>query len=262
MARWVVQNNLDGMDFDLENFGSEFGFGGISPLLSSPTSPLFISFTYVSFSSLFLFSLPFFLLPLGLSTTQMVQWVADATNGARGILGSSRIITHAPQPPYFGTLPLFPSLSLPSPPSSCLFSPFIVYYPLFQLLATMLTYHQVTTDGLMDTERSTLYDPILFSPLSCSPLSFSSLFHSFLFIFFSLLFFCILTNPLKSAFTSYRLVPRAVLQQWSNHHLRDGIFPLPSPFSPLLFFFSFPLLLCTLQPLCQLMTSPDLHEQS
>jgi hypothetical protein len=65
VANWVVANNLDGMDFDLENFARDFTYGA-------------------------------------LSTTQMVQWVADATNGARAILGSSRIITHAPQPPYFG----------------------------------------------------------------------------------------------------------------------------------------------------------------
>lgn len=65
VARWVANNHLDGMDFDLENFGRNFAFGA-------------------------------------LSTTQTVQWVADATNAARTILGSSAIITHAPQPPYFG----------------------------------------------------------------------------------------------------------------------------------------------------------------
>jgi chitinase len=65
VAQWVVNNNLDGMDFDLENFGMDFVYGS-------------------------------------LTTAQVVQWVCDATNGARTILGDSRIITHAPQPPYFG----------------------------------------------------------------------------------------------------------------------------------------------------------------
>jgi len=64
-ANWAVANNLDGLDFDLENFGS--GFTGGS-----------------------------------LSSAATITWVVDATNAARSILTSSRIITHAPQAPYFG----------------------------------------------------------------------------------------------------------------------------------------------------------------
>jgi len=66
-ANWAVAQGLDGVDFDLENFGSSF----------STTT---------------------------LTTAQTIQWVVDATNTARSILGSSGIITHAPQPPYFGNV--------------------------------------------------------------------------------------------------------------------------------------------------------------
>jgi len=66
LANWAVANHLDGVDFDLENFGGGFTAGS-------------------------------------LSTSASIQWVADATNAARNILGSSAVITHAPQPPYFGT---------------------------------------------------------------------------------------------------------------------------------------------------------------
>eukprot|EP01113_Clastostelium_recurvatum_P033052 TRINITY_DN432_c0_g1_i1.p1 TRINITY_DN432_c0_g1~~TRINITY_DN432_c0_g1_i1.p1 ORF type:complete len:333 (+),score=61.64 TRINITY_DN432_c0_g1_i1:149-1000(+) len=65
VAKWAVANHLDGVDFDLENFGAAFTAAG-------------------------------------LSTNQTIKWVADATNAARQILGASGIITHAPQPPYFG----------------------------------------------------------------------------------------------------------------------------------------------------------------
>jgi len=65
LATWAKTNNLDGVDFDLENFQMEFVWPGK---------------TYA----------------------QMVQWVADATNAAREVLGANAIITHAPQPPYFG----------------------------------------------------------------------------------------------------------------------------------------------------------------
>jgi len=64
-ANWAKAHYLDGLDFDLENFGSGFTAAG-------------------------------------LSTAATVQWVVDATNAARNVLGSSAIITHAPQPPYFG----------------------------------------------------------------------------------------------------------------------------------------------------------------
>jgi len=64
-AKWAKDNHLDGVDFDLENFGP--GFKGGS-----------------------------------LSENQTVQWVADVTNAARNVLGSGGIISHAPQGPYFG----------------------------------------------------------------------------------------------------------------------------------------------------------------
>jgi len=65
VANFAKSNNLDGVDFDLENFGGNFATAGMS-------------------------------------TSQTVQWVADATNAARNILGANAIITHAPQTPYFG----------------------------------------------------------------------------------------------------------------------------------------------------------------
>jgi len=65
VANWAKANDLDGVDFDLENFGAGFTHGS-------------------------------------LNTAACIQWVADATNAARKILGASAIITHAPQPPYFG----------------------------------------------------------------------------------------------------------------------------------------------------------------
>ena len=67
----------------------------------------------------------FFLLFKGLNTAQTVQWVVDATNAARNILGPNAIITHAPQTPYFGTSPHPSILSLLStslPPSLFLLS--------------------------------------------------------------------------------------------------------------------------------------------
>jgi hypothetical protein len=63
----------------------------------------------------------FFFWLTGLNTTQTIQWVADATNAARGILGTNKIITHAPQPPYFGI-----SL-LPHMPPSSLLTNYILY---------------------------------------------------------------------------------------------------------------------------------------
>jgi len=64
-ATWAKNNHLDGLDFDLENFGSGFTAGSAS-------------------------------------TSASITWVVQATNTARSVLGSSAIITHAPQPPYFG----------------------------------------------------------------------------------------------------------------------------------------------------------------
>lgn len=65
-ANFAKNNKLDGVDFDLENFGTNFQSAGMS-------------------------------------TANTIKWVVDATNAARSILGSSAIITHAPQTPYFGS---------------------------------------------------------------------------------------------------------------------------------------------------------------
>eukprot|EP00026_Physarum_polycephalum_P009284 Phypoly_transcript_09402.p1 GENE.Phypoly_transcript_09402~~Phypoly_transcript_09402.p1 ORF type:complete len:269 (+),score=49.09 Phypoly_transcript_09402:478-1284(+) len=65
VANFAKNNHLDGVDFDLENFGGNFA-------------------------------------TQGLSAQQTIQWVVDATNAARNILGPNAIITHAPQTPYFG----------------------------------------------------------------------------------------------------------------------------------------------------------------
>jgi len=56
---------LDGVDFDLENFWPGFKAGS-------------------------------------LNANQTIEWVADITNACRNTLGSSLIVTHAPQAPYFG----------------------------------------------------------------------------------------------------------------------------------------------------------------
>jgi len=64
-ANWAVSQHLDGVDFDLENFGGSFTAAGMS-------------------------------------TSATISWVADATNAARNILGPNGIISHAPQFPYFG----------------------------------------------------------------------------------------------------------------------------------------------------------------
>eukprot|EP01087_Luapelamoeba_hula_P009078 TRINITY_DN231_c1_g1_i1.p1 TRINITY_DN231_c1_g1~~TRINITY_DN231_c1_g1_i1.p1 ORF type:complete len:321 (+),score=53.23 TRINITY_DN231_c1_g1_i1:182-1144(+) len=66
VAQWAVDNNLDGVDFDMENLRPGF----IAPGLSSAAAT--------------------------------VQWLADASNGARSVLGNNRLISHAPQAPYFG----------------------------------------------------------------------------------------------------------------------------------------------------------------
>jgi len=64
-ANWANANNLDGVDFDMENFGPPLVAGSLNP-------------------------------------QQTIQWLADATNTAKQILGSGKVITHAPQAPYFG----------------------------------------------------------------------------------------------------------------------------------------------------------------
>jgi len=65
VAAWAKARHLDGVDFDLENFGSGFTAGSHN-------------------------------------TADSINWVVTATNSARSVLGSGGIITHAPQPPYFG----------------------------------------------------------------------------------------------------------------------------------------------------------------
>lgn len=67
VADWAVANALDGVDFDLENFGQGFTAGS-------------------------------------LSGTATVKWIADASNTARSVLGSGKLISHAPQGPYFGPI--------------------------------------------------------------------------------------------------------------------------------------------------------------
>jgi len=67
VANWAVQNNLDGVDFDLENIGGGFIINGMG-------------------------------------SQQSIQWFVDITNAARNVLGSNRYISHAPQAPYFGPI--------------------------------------------------------------------------------------------------------------------------------------------------------------
>jgi len=71
VGNFAKNNKLDGVDFDLELFGQGFSAGT-------------------------------------LTGDQAVQWVADASVAARNIIGASsntingKLITHAPQSPYFG----------------------------------------------------------------------------------------------------------------------------------------------------------------
>jgi len=67
VAQWARNNHLDGVDFDLENFQPNFRGGS-------------------------------------LSDTDTVSWVANVSNSARNVLGTSGIISHAPQAPYFGAI--------------------------------------------------------------------------------------------------------------------------------------------------------------
>jgi len=64
-AQFAKNNLLDGVDFDMENFTNTFGT------------------------------------PSGLDKSQTIQWLTDATNAARAILGADAIISNAPQSPYF-----------------------------------------------------------------------------------------------------------------------------------------------------------------
>jgi hypothetical protein len=67
VAQWAVDNNLDGVDADFENF--DYGV------------------TYPP-----------------LSTAQTIAWIVDASKAARAVLCPQRLLTHAPQAPYFGTV--------------------------------------------------------------------------------------------------------------------------------------------------------------
>jgi len=64
-GNWAKNNLLDGVDFDMENFGPPLVAGGLTP-------------------------------------QQTIQWLVDASNSARSALGSGKLISHAPQAPYFG----------------------------------------------------------------------------------------------------------------------------------------------------------------
>jgi Glycosyl hydrolases family 18 len=64
-ANLALGLGLDGVDFDMENLTNAFGT------------------------------------PSGLDKAQTIQWLTDATSAAASILGGSRIVTHAPQAPYF-----------------------------------------------------------------------------------------------------------------------------------------------------------------
>jgi chitinase len=67
VANFAKQNLLDGVDLDMENFG---------PGLTDGT----------------------------LSSQQVIQWLIDASNAAKQVLGVNGIVTHAPQAPYFGQI--------------------------------------------------------------------------------------------------------------------------------------------------------------
>jgi len=64
IAAWAHQNHLDGVDFDMENFG---------PGLQAP----------------------------GLTVAQTIQWLVDASHAAKS---SGLIVSHAPQSPFFGRI--------------------------------------------------------------------------------------------------------------------------------------------------------------
>lgn len=84
-ANFALENNLDGIDLDMENFTNTFG-------------------TYS-----------------GMTKEQSIAWLTDATYAARNVLGSGAIITHAPQSPYFnvefanGYFDFFVQLPTPKP---------------------------------------------------------------------------------------------------------------------------------------------------
>ena len=68
VAKWALANNLDGVDFDIENFSQGF-----------------IMYT-------------------GSSDLDAIGYLSDMTQAARDVLGPNGYITHAPQAPYFGPI--------------------------------------------------------------------------------------------------------------------------------------------------------------
>jgi chitinase len=67
VSQWALANNLDGVDFDLENL-----------------DPGFVT--------------------NGMTAEELVSWMANLAAAARQNLGPHRIITHAPQAPYFSAI--------------------------------------------------------------------------------------------------------------------------------------------------------------
>lgn len=107
---------LDGLDFDMENF--------VSPGFTTST---------------------------GLTKAQSIQWLRDATNVARTILGPDALITHAPQSPYFSQ-PEFASgyldfyLDVPAPELKPSVDAFLIQF--YNQGSTYLTYQtqMITND--------------------------------------------------------------------------------------------------------------------
>jgi len=64
VGQYALNQQYDGIDFDIENLAAGFTSGGVNA----------------------------------------AQWLVSVTNAARNVLGSSRTITHAPQAPYFGNV--------------------------------------------------------------------------------------------------------------------------------------------------------------
>ena len=65
VATYAVQYGLDGVDFDLENLEYKCTYGSMT-------------------------------------SANIVTWMSDATLAARSVLGPNRLLTHAPEAPYFG----------------------------------------------------------------------------------------------------------------------------------------------------------------
>eukprot|EP00475_Leptophrys_vorax_P012784 TRINITY_DN1915_c0_g1_i2.p1 TRINITY_DN1915_c0_g1~~TRINITY_DN1915_c0_g1_i2.p1 ORF type:complete len:269 (+),score=71.00 TRINITY_DN1915_c0_g1_i2:296-1102(+) len=65
VAQYALNQQYDGLDFDIENINSGFKSS---------------------------------------SGSDVAQWLISVTNSARSVLGSSKVITHAPQAPYFGPI--------------------------------------------------------------------------------------------------------------------------------------------------------------